>query len=260
MDGMAIVGDLFGSGKMFLPAGREERTRDEARRRVPRAVHGGGEGGGLHAPRVQGKVVLATVKGDVHDIGKNIVGVVLGCNNYEVIDLGVMVPADRILDTAIEEGCDVVGLSGPDHAVARRDGQRREGDGAARARPAAADRRRHHVEAAHRGADRSRVRAADASRPRRLTGRPRRLEPPRSRAQSRARRREPRAPGPVARAVRREGAQAAAADRRRAREQGARSLRRAARAAVHGHEGRWLRIWRRCGPTSTGSSSSMRGS
>ena len=57
-------------------------------------------------------MVLATVKGDVHDIGKNIVGVVLGCNNYEVIDLGVMVPADRILDTAEEEGCDIVGLSG----------------------------------------------------------------------------------------------------------------------------------------------------
>src|SRR5438067_12000534 len=62
--------------------------------------------------RVQGKVVLATVKGDVHDIGKNIVGVVLGCNNYEVIDLGVMVPGDKILDTALEEDCDVVGLSG----------------------------------------------------------------------------------------------------------------------------------------------------
>jgi 5-methyltetrahydrofolate--homocysteine methyltransferase len=64
------------------------------------------------AGRTQGKVVLATVKGDVHDIGKNIVGVVLGCNNYEVLDLGVMVPADKILDTAVEEGCDVVGLSG----------------------------------------------------------------------------------------------------------------------------------------------------
>jgi 5-methyltetrahydrofolate--homocysteine methyltransferase len=64
------------------------------------------------ADRTQGKVVLATVKGDVHDIGKNIVGVVLGCNNYEVIDLGVMVPADKILDTAVEEGCNVVGLSG----------------------------------------------------------------------------------------------------------------------------------------------------
>src|SRR5262249_44090242 len=64
------------------------------------------------AGRAQGKVVLATVKGDVHDIGKNIVGVVLGCNNYEVLDLGVMVPADKILDTAVEEGCGVVGLSG----------------------------------------------------------------------------------------------------------------------------------------------------
>src|SRR5207302_8374681 len=62
--------------------------------------------------RPQAKVVLATVKGDVHDIGKNIVGVVLGCNNYDVLDLGVMVPGDRILDTALEEGCDIVGLSG----------------------------------------------------------------------------------------------------------------------------------------------------
>src|SRR5207248_8141742 len=65
-----------------------------------------------YVARAQGKVVLATVKGDVHDIGKNIVGVVLGCNNYEVLDLGVMVPADRILDTAIGEGADLVGLSG----------------------------------------------------------------------------------------------------------------------------------------------------
>src|SRR5213082_4201906 len=64
------------------------------------------------APRVRGKVVLATVKGDVHDIGKNIVGVVLGCNNYDVIDLGVMVPAEKILDTAVAEGADLVGLSG----------------------------------------------------------------------------------------------------------------------------------------------------
>ena len=66
---------------------------------------------------------MATVKGDVHDIGKNIVGVVLGCNNYEVIDLGVMVPAAKILDAAIEQKADIVGLSGLDHAVARRDGR-----------------------------------------------------------------------------------------------------------------------------------------
>jgi 5-methyltetrahydrofolate--homocysteine methyltransferase len=112
MNGMQIVGDLFGSGKMFLP------QVVKSARAMKRAVAylepymEAEKAAGLHAPRVQGKVVLATVKGDVHDIGKNIVGVVLGCNNYEVIDLGVMVPADRILETAVEEGCDVVGLSG----------------------------------------------------------------------------------------------------------------------------------------------------
>ena len=93
-------------------AGGEERPRDEARRRLPRAVHGGREGGTGSNGRAQGKIVLATVKGDVHDIGKNIVGVVLGCNNYEVIDLGVMVPGDTILDTAVAEGAHAVGLSG----------------------------------------------------------------------------------------------------------------------------------------------------
>ncbi len=115
MNGMQIVGDLFGSGKMFLP------QVVKSARAMKRAVAylepfmeqekaaGGGNGDGA---RAQGKVVLATVKGDVHDIGKNIVGVVLGCNNYEVIDLGVMVPAEQILDTALEERCDVVGLSG----------------------------------------------------------------------------------------------------------------------------------------------------
>ncbi len=104
-------------GEDVPAAGGEERSRDEAGGRVPRAVHGGREGaraaeGRTDGGRVQGKIVLATVKGDVHDIGKNIVGVVLGCNNYEVIDLGVMVPADRILDTAVEVGADAVGLSG----------------------------------------------------------------------------------------------------------------------------------------------------
>jgi len=112
MNGMSIVGDLFGSGKMFLP--QVVKSARAMKRAVAylepymEAEKARGDG----RPRAQGKVVLATVKGDVHDIGKNIVGVVLGCNNYEVIDLGVMVPADRILDTALEEGCDVVGLSG----------------------------------------------------------------------------------------------------------------------------------------------------
>jgi 5-methyltetrahydrofolate--homocysteine methyltransferase len=112
MDGMSIVGDLFGSGKMFLP--QVVKSARAMKRAVAylepymEAEKAAGDG----ARQAQGKIVLATVKGDVHDIGKNIVGVVLGCNNYEVIDLGVMVPADRILDTAVEEGCDVVGLSG----------------------------------------------------------------------------------------------------------------------------------------------------
>jgi len=108
MDGMKIVGDLFGSGKMFLP--QVVKSARVMKRSVaylePYMEKEKASGRG------QGKVVLATVKGDVHDIGKNIVGVVLGCNNYEVIDLGVMVPAAKILDTAIAEDADVIGLSG----------------------------------------------------------------------------------------------------------------------------------------------------
>src|ERR671925_1156620 len=113
MDGMSIVGDLFGSGKMFLP--QVVKSARAMKRAVAylepymEAEKAAAEDGARSA---QGKVVLATVKGDVHDIGKNIVGVVLGCNNYEVIDLGVMVPAERILDTAAAEDADVVGLSG----------------------------------------------------------------------------------------------------------------------------------------------------
>ncbi len=108
MSGMAIVGDLFGSGKMFLP--QVVKSARAMKRSVAYLEPYMEEE--KAAGRAQGKVVLATVKGDVHDIGKNIVGVVLGCNNYQVLDLGVMVPADKILDTAVEEGCDVVGLSG----------------------------------------------------------------------------------------------------------------------------------------------------
>src|SRR6266540_2247148 len=113
MDGMAIVGDLFGSGKMFLPqVVKSARAMKRAVAYLEPYMEEEKARLGDGAPRTQGKLVLATVKGDVHDIGKNIVGVVLGCNNYEVIDLGVMVPADRILDTAAQEGCDAVGLSG----------------------------------------------------------------------------------------------------------------------------------------------------
>jgi 5-methyltetrahydrofolate--homocysteine methyltransferase len=116
MDGMKIVGELFGSGRMFLPqvvksaramkkavAYLEPFMEKEKAERLAKDPN---------ASTAQGRIVMATVKGDVHDIGKNIVGVVLGCNNYEVVDLGVMVPASRILDTAVEKSADLVGLSG----------------------------------------------------------------------------------------------------------------------------------------------------
>jgi 5-methyltetrahydrofolate--homocysteine methyltransferase len=108
MDGMKVVGDLFGSGKMFLPqVVKSARVMKRSVAYLEPFMEKEKAGG-----RGQGKVVLATVKGDVHDIGKNIVGVVLGCNNYEVIDLGVMVPAAKILETALAEGADAIGLSG----------------------------------------------------------------------------------------------------------------------------------------------------
>ena len=112
MDGMQIVGDLFGAGKMFLPqvvkSARVMKKAvayllpfmEEEKKRSNQAA------------TARGKILMATVKGDVHDIGKNIVGVVLGCNNYEVIDLGVMVPCEQILQTAVEQGVDMIGLSG----------------------------------------------------------------------------------------------------------------------------------------------------
>ncbi len=115
MDGMRVVGDLFGAGKMFLPqvvkSARVMKKSvayltpfmEEEKRKL---VAGGG------VARTQGRIVIATVKGDVHDIGKNIVGVVLACNNYDVVDLGVLVPCDKILAAAIEKKADVIGLSG----------------------------------------------------------------------------------------------------------------------------------------------------
>jgi 5-methyltetrahydrofolate--homocysteine methyltransferase len=108
MDGMKVVGDLFGDGRMFLPqVVKSARVMKRAVAYLEPFMEAD-EVGSAHA----GKIVLATVKGDVHDIGKNIVGVVLACNGYEVIDLGVMVHADTILNTAVEERCDAVGLSG----------------------------------------------------------------------------------------------------------------------------------------------------
>ncbi|WP_242904726.1 methionine synthase [Actinomadura terrae] len=111
MDGMKIVGDLFGSGKMFLPQ-VVKSARVMKRSVAYLEPFMDAEKEEAQESRGQGKIVLATVKGDVHDIGKNIVGVVLGCNNYDVVDLGVMVPAARILDTAIAEKADAIGLSG----------------------------------------------------------------------------------------------------------------------------------------------------
>jgi 5-methyltetrahydrofolate--homocysteine methyltransferase len=112
MAGMNVVGDLFGAGKMFLPqVVKSARVMKKAvAHLIPYIEAGKAEDGRNGAPR--GTVVMATVKGDVHDIGKNIVGVVLQCNNYDVIDLGVMVPAQKILDAAKEYDADVIGLSG----------------------------------------------------------------------------------------------------------------------------------------------------
>jgi 5-methyltetrahydrofolate--homocysteine methyltransferase len=111
MDGMNIVGDLFGSGRMFLPqVVKSARVMKQAVAYLMPYMEQ--ERDGRAHVSTNGKIVLATVKGDVHDIGKNIVGVVLQCNNYEVVDLGVMVPAEKILQAAIAEQADIVGLSG----------------------------------------------------------------------------------------------------------------------------------------------------
>jgi len=119
MGGMAIIGDLFGAGKMFLPqviksarvmkkaVGHLTPFMEEEKR--AKAIESGED---PDAPKYNGRVLMATVKGDVHDIGKNIVGVVLACNNYEVIDMGVMVPCEKILERAVEIKADVIGISG----------------------------------------------------------------------------------------------------------------------------------------------------
>ena len=113
MAGMSVVGDLFGSGKMFLPqVVKSARVMKQAVAYLMPFMEKEKEEQGLAQGEPAGRIVLATVKGDVHDIGKNIVGVVLQCNNYEVIDLGVMVPAQKILDTAKERKVDIIGLSG----------------------------------------------------------------------------------------------------------------------------------------------------
>ena len=112
MDGMNVVGDLFGAGKMFLPqVVKSARVMKKAVAHLLPFIEKEKDELGLTG-KSNGRIIMATVKGDVHDIGKNIVGVVLGCNGYDIIDLGVMVPSDKILSTAKEKGADIIGLSG----------------------------------------------------------------------------------------------------------------------------------------------------
>ncbi len=154
MDAMNVVGDLFGAGKMFLPqVVKSARVMKQAVAHLVPFIEAEKSVGA----RAKGKIVMATVKGDVHDIGKNIVGVVLQCNNYEVIDLGVMVPCERILETARAEGADIIGLSGLitpslDEMVHVASEMQRTGF-----RRTVADRRRHDLEGAYRRQDRTRL-------------------------------------------------------------------------------------------------------
>ena len=125
MDGMNVVGDLFGAGKMFLPqVVKSARVMKKAvayltpfmeaekAKAAAAAGNGSGNGDAVHEHKTRGRILMATVKGDVHDIGKNIVGVVLACNDYEIIDLGVMIPCEEILKQARERQVDMIGLSG----------------------------------------------------------------------------------------------------------------------------------------------------
>ena len=161
MDGMNVVGDLFGAGKMFLPqVVKSARVMKKAVAYLLPFIEAEKTAPGSPPNDTNGTIVMATVKGDVHDIGKNIVGVVLQCNNYTVIDLGVMVPAQKILDAAKEHDADIIGLSGLitpslDEMVNFAAEMDRQG-----LDDPAADRRRDHVARAHRGEGRS---AADGT-------------------------------------------------------------------------------------------------
>ncbi len=238
MDGMRIVGDLFGDGKMFLPqVVKSARAMKRAVAYLEPFMEAERAAGG-DIGRAQGKIVLATVKGDVHDIGKNIVGVVLGCNSYEVIDLGVMVPADRILDTAVAEGADAVGLSGLitpslDEMVSVARELERRGLELPLLIGGATTSRQHTAVRIAPEYSHETVHVLDASR---VVGC--RLRPARPRPAHRPRRREPRGAGAAARGARREGAQAAALARRGESEPRAAVLRRSGCPTVRGHAAR----------------------
>ena len=263
MEGMNVVGDLFGAGKMFLPqVVKSARVMKKAVAHLIPYIEAeklrSGEAAGT-----KGKIVMATVKGDVHDIGKNIVAVVLRCNNFDVVDLGVMVPAQKILDAARHERADVDRPVRADHALARRDEPHRARDAAPGFRAPAADRRRHHLARAHRRADRAALSLADGvgqgrlARGRRgaVAAQPRtgRRIPGQGAGRVRGDPRAPQGPRPG------QAAGAAGAGARRsatpATGPATRRRRRAARASPCSTTGRS----RRCGRTSTGRRSSRPG-
>jgi 5-methyltetrahydrofolate--homocysteine methyltransferase len=188
MAGMNVVGDLFGSGKMFLPqVVKSARVMKKAVAYLLPFMEAEKKAtGGVH--KNAGKVLMATVKGDVHDIGKNIVGVVLACNNYEVIDLGVMVPCEKILQTAREQNVDIIGLSGlitpslDEMAHVAREMERET---------AAAHRRRHDQQGPHRRENCTELFATGRACPRRLACRARGQQPGQREASAEIRRANP---------------------------------------------------------------------
>jgi len=225
MDGMNIVGDLFGAGKMFLPqvvkSARVMKQAvahlipfiEEEKRQIAAA------GGDV---RSRGKIVIATVKGDVHDIGKNIVTVVLQCNNFEVVNMGVMVPCNDILAKAKVEGADIIGLSGL-ITPSLRDGLRGVGNAARRILPCeedpAADRRRDDKPRAHRREDRPKLRRPSGLRAGRLALGERGVEPAVGRRRRALRRRAARGLRPHPNAARQQEGAADGVAGRRARQQ-----------------------------------------
>ena len=261
MDGMNVVGDLFGAGKMFLPqVVKSARVMKKAVAHLVPYIEAEREPG---AARSNGRIVMATVKGDVHDIGKNIVGVVLACNNYEVIDLGVMVPVQRILETAREVDADLDRAVGAHHPLARGDAPRRRRDGARRLRAPAADRWRDDVADPHGGQDRAAVPRAGHPRRRCLPGGRRRGVAPRRGPPGRVRGRRPRGVRDGPSRARRARGEDRAASRRGgpAPSAGDRLDRhRAARTDLPRHPQRSTRIrWRTSSTGSTGRRSSRHG-
>src|SRR5262249_9435062 len=174
MAGMNVVGDLFASGRMFLPqVVKSARVMKKAVAYLQPFMEEEKKSAGGGSASSRGRILLATVKGDVHDIGKNIVGVVLGCNNYEVVDLGVMVPAEKILQTARELKADLIGLSGLitpslEEMIHVARGLERRGVGGGGLEAASPEGGADGEPQAHRRQDRAGVSGSDAARPRRV--------------------------------------------------------------------------------------------